>query len=571
MFTFLESVAVFSVLWALWRFISSSFTTSDLDNIPGPPSGSFLKGNFGQLYNIHGFDFHTKIAEQFGRVIGIFGPFGSRQLYIYDPKAVHHILVKDQYVYEETTAFLAYVGLLSLVPYDNPTEQCYPLPSSNGIVFGDGLLASLGEKHRKQRKLINPVFSVAHMRNMVPIFDDIAKKLSDAIELQVERGAPEVDVLYWMTRAALEMIGQCGLGYSFDPLTEGAVPHPFSKAAKDLVPVLFKFEFMREFMLPSLVQIGSPEFRKRAVDVLAIPWRNLRRLRELVNVMDDTTTRIYEDKKLKMDRGEGTEKGAAPAKDILSILMRANREAAEEDRLPEREVLGQLSCVTIDLRSTDTTSNAFARILHLLATYPDAQERLRKEIMEARDTHGELSYDALVALPFMDAVLRETMRLYPPVSTVIRTTRQDIVLPLSAPITGLDGREMHSIFLPNNTNVVVSILCANQDPLLWGSDAAEWKPERWLSPLPQALINARLPGVYSHILTFLGGGRACIGFKFSELELKATMSVLISKFRFALSDKKILWEMGGIVTPSVEGLPGQPQLPIKVELVESKR
>ncbi|KAF8072008.1 cytochrome P450 [Lyophyllum atratum] len=542
----LPSFLVFCVLWILVALFRRFVAKNDLDNIGGPPSGSFLKGNFGQLYNIHGFDFHIRIAEQFGRVIKIFGPFGSRQLYIFDPKAVHHILVKDQYIFEETTAFLA----------------------SNGIVFGDGLLASLGQlgdKHRKQRKLINPVFSVAHMRNMVPIFEEVAKKLSAAIQLNIDRGAQEVDILHWMTRAALEMIGLCGLGCSFDPLTEGAVAHPFSKAAKELVPVLFTFEFTREFLLPLLVKIGSPRFRKYAVDLLAIPWKNLRSLKKLVNIMDDTTTQIFEEKKRAMESGAAESKDAPPAKDILSILMRANMEAAEEDRLPDQEVLGQLS--TFTFAGTDTTSNAFARILHLLSTYPDAQERLRKEIIEARDTHGDVPYDALVALPFMDAVCRETMRLYPPVSTVIRTTRQDVVLPLSTPVKGLDGSDISSIFIKNNTNIVVSILCANQDPTLWGPDAAEWKPERWLAPLPQALIDAHMPGVYSHTLTFLGGGRACIGFKFSELELKVVLSVLLSQFRFSLSEKEILWEMGGIVTPSVKGLPRQPQMPLKVESI----
>ena len=59
----------------------------------------------------------------------------------------------------------------------------------------------------------------------------------------------------------------------------------------------------------------------------------------------------------------------------------------------------------------DTTANAMSRILHLLAQHPDVQEKLRQEVMEAR-TRGDLDYDALHALPFLDAVCRETLRLY---------------------------------------------------------------------------------------------------------------------------------------------------------------
>lgn len=59
----------------------------------------------------------------------------------------------------------------------------------------------------------------------------------------------------------------------------------------------------------------------------------------------------------------------------------------------------------------DTTSNALSRTLHILAQRPDVQERLRDEIIEAG--HGDnISYDELVSLPYLDAVCRETLRLY---------------------------------------------------------------------------------------------------------------------------------------------------------------
>ena len=59
----------------------------------------------------------------------------------------------------------------------------------------------------------------------------------------------------------------------------------------------------------------------------------------------------------------------------------------------------------------DTTSGALARTLSILATHQDAQDRLRREIVEAKKLHGELGYDELVSLPYLDAVCRETLRL----------------------------------------------------------------------------------------------------------------------------------------------------------------
>ncbi|KAG5634736.1 hypothetical protein H0H81_000950 [Sphagnurus paluster] len=136
------------------------------------------------------------------------------------------------------------------------------------------------------------------------------------------------------------------------------------------------------------------------------------------------------------------------------------------------------------------------------------------------------------------------------------------------PVKGIDGREMHSILIPKGTTIFMSILNANRDPALWGPDAHEWKPERWLSPLPQALNEARMPGIYSNLMTFLGGGRACIGFKFSQLEMKAVLSVLLSQFRFSPSEKEIKWSFAGISTPLVKDSP-VPQLPVKVELINT--
>lgn len=78
-------------------------------------------------------------------------------------------------------------------------------------------------------------------------------------------------------------------------------------------------------------------------------------------------------------------------------------------------------------------------------------------------------------------------------------TRDDIVLPFSRPIKGSDGKDIHEVLVPKNTDVVVSILSANRNLEIWGEDALQWKPERWLSALPQSVTNAQIPGVYSHL------------------------------------------------------------------------
>ncbi|TBU52591.1 hypothetical protein BD310DRAFT_831896 [Dichomitus squalens] len=83
-----------------------------------------------------------------------------------------------------------------------------------------------------------------------------------------------------------------------------------------------------------------------------------------------------------------------------------------------------------------------------------------------------------------------------------------------------------------------------------GDDAYEWKPERWLGPLPETVERAAIPGVYSHLMTFLGGGRSCIGFTFSQLEMKVVLSELLGNFVFEPSDRPVFWNISGVTYPS---------------------
>jgi len=431
-------------------------------------------------------------------------------------------------------------------------------------LFGEGLLATLGEQHRKQRKMINPFFAVSHMRLMIPMFYDVTHKLGNTLKTKLAAGPQELDIQPWIMRTALEVIAQTGLGYSIDSLADNADHHPYSNAAKNLMPVMFTMVFVRNFLLKILVKIGPPKFRRFMVDIM--PFKNVRKLRDIVDTLDRTAIEILEAKKRALREGdEAVGQQIGQGRDIMSVLLRANMKASEEDKLPESEVVGQVS--TLIFAAMDTSSNTMTRILHLMALHPEVQEKLRKEIMDALELNGgrDFTWDELDTLTYLDAVCRETLRLFPPLPQLLRTAQKDIALPLSNPIIGVDGREMHEIIVPKDTDIIISILNCNSDPALWGPDSYEWKPERWLSPLPHSVKNA--PGLYSHIMTFLAGGRACIGFKFAQQEIKVLISVLLSKFRFEMSDKEVVWEMSDISTPAVKGQPRVRQMPLKLTLL----
>ncbi len=74
-----------------------------------------------------------------------------------------------------------------------------------------------------------------------------------------------------------------------------------------------------------------------------------------------------------------------------------------------------------------------------------------------------------------------------------------MVLPLSDPIRGVDGTLMSEIPIPKGTVVLLGVLGSNMNKRTWGEDAWEWKPDRWLSSLPEAVTEAHIPGVYSNL------------------------------------------------------------------------
>ncbi|KAI0666339.1 cytochrome P450 [Trametes maxima] len=535
--------------YILWVLIRPFVVKTALDNIAGPASGHAIWGNIRQYLTRHPWEWREELVEKYGRVSVIYGMLGRKWLVTHDAKAMHTIFIKEQDIYEEPVLSLR-------------------------LLLGPGLLGTLGDQHRRQRKMLNPVFSTKHLREMQPLFYEIVHKTRDAIMTRVRAGEAtlgsakgtspgvELDMLSWMGRTTLEVLGQAGLGYSFDPLTED-VADDFAKAVKDFFPELVKSAIPR-LLLPVVMKLGTPAFRRRIVD--ATPNAYVQRMKDIVDTMHGRSVLIFNEKKEALARGDDAVKHQiGEGRDIMSILLRENMMASEEDKLPDDELIGQVS--TMILAGMDTSANSLARLLQLLAEDPERQERLRAEVMQAVEAEGNgdtLDFDRLMELPYLDAVCRETLRVYPGVASIFRDTIKDSVLPLSEPVRGLDGTLMSAIPVPRGTRVVADLYACNRDRGLWGADAEKWRPERWLNGLPKNVEDAHVPGVYSHLMTFIGGSRACIGFKFAQVEIKTVIFILLQYFKFEPTGKPITWNFAAVQYPTVGRESSAPELPLRV-------
>ena len=96
-----------------------------------------------------------------------------------------------------------------------------------------------------------------------------------------------------------------------------------------------------------------------------------------------------------------------------ALTVEENDKSSLDEKLPEAEIQAQINLFLF--AGTDTTSNALSRMLYMLSLHPEVQARLREELVAAGAPDGDADYDALDRLPYLEAICRETLRLFPPV------------------------------------------------------------------------------------------------------------------------------------------------------------
>ncbi|CAE6414209.1 unnamed protein product [Rhizoctonia solani] len=302
-------------------------------------------------------------------------------------------------------------------------------------------------------------------------------KLADTMISTIKGAdAKEINMLEWCKMATLEIIGQAGFGYTFGAI--GGKRSPYISTMRNIMPTiasLFRFKRYISWML---------FFIPRALGTRLVEWGPTGYIQHL-RKMNDTQTE-YSRHILVSRKAVVSESDDGEFDDILSTLIRSNESAEEEERLSEDQLRGQIN--TFVFAGFETTSAALARIVHLITERPHIQTQLRAELLNANP-----DVQSLDKLPYLNAVVREALRLHPPVPTIERCAIKDWVLPLRYPTK--DNK--HEMYIKKGTRLLISLSCANRCRDTWGEDAEEFRPERWLIPLAQSVTDAKLLGVYS--------------------------------------------------------------------------
>ena len=225
-----------------------------------------------------------------------------------------------------------------------------------------------------------------------------------------------------------------------------------------------------------------------------IPTPSRIRLKRAVSRLDPLIYRIIAQR-----RGSSEDHG-----DLLSALLRAQDE--DGSRMTDRQLRDE--AMTIVLAGHETTALALTWTWYLLSQHPDALAKLHAEIETVLGDRSPTLAD-IPALTYTEAVLFETMRLYPPIFGIGRES----IAPCE-----LDGHH-----LPAGTNVYIVPWIIQRDPR-WFDDPEAFRPDRWLDGLAH-----RLPRFA--YFPFGGGPRLCIGQQFAMLEATILLVTIARRWR----------------------------------------
>jgi cytochrome P450 len=337
-------------------------------------------------------------------------------------------------------------------------------------VLGQGLVTSEGELWRRQRRLAQPAFQLDQIQKYSTVMVDFTKTM-----LAGWRPGETRNVHADMMRLTLEIVAQT--------LFTASVGDKAARvgAALDAVMKYWSgigalFRWWKYLPTP-----GATRFR--------------RAVRDLDSIILDTVAQ-------RRAGGSGPE-------DLLSRFLNARDE--DGSRMSDKQLRDEM--VTLLLAGHETTAVALTFCFYLLAKHPEADARLAAELDEV--LAGELpTARDIPRLRYTERVVKETMRLYPPVPNVGRQAVEDC--------------EIGGYFVPKGAQIAVVQWMTHHDRRWFGDDADQFRPDRWDNDLAR-----RLPRCAYY--PFVDGPRICIGMHFAMMEAVLILATVASRYRLELA------------------------------------
>ena len=331
------------------------------------------------------------------------------------------------------------------------------------------------------------MFTGVKLGKMIPLILECVQDLTQNLKKYPINGN-DLNLKEMSGNYTMDVIARCAFALNIDPYED--VDNPFVKSANSIFhPKLSKI--ITVFVLPKFVlnvlKIGSMFDEKSNQFIFNLSRKLLKERRNTTKVFNDLLQLMIDTSK---DETNGSNSGKG---------------------LTDNEIIAQ-SWLFL-LAGYETTSTGITFCLYELALNPDIQERLYEELQTALDSNNNFDYEELLKLPFLDAVISEALRLYPPFLRIEREAKTDYQL-------GETGLTIEAGLL-----VHISIYGVHHNEEFF-PEPEKFEPDRFMPPNKDKIIP------YSY-LPFAVGPRNCVAMRFALMEIKFCIANLINAFRLS--------------------------------------
>ncbi|EAA12530.4 AGAP008358-PA, partial [Anopheles gambiae str. PEST] len=441
----------------------------------GGPESSYFLGTF-YLFKDKSipdiFDLVVGLHKRYGQDVAIIGAFNDLVLDLSSSKNVEKILLakttKKSFVYDYLEPWL-----------------------------GTGLLISFGEKWFQRRKIITPAFHFKILDQFIDVFNEEADVLISKLQKHVGKG--EFDIYDYVTLYALDSICATSMGVQIN--AQENPNNEYARGVKQMSEFIFRrvFSVLRQF--PALFFL-YPFAREQG--------RVIKKLHDFTNSVINTRR-----SQLQAEQAVGKVEFNADEDELYS-----KRRDTFLDQLLKVTIDGK-PLSTADIREEvdtfmfeghDTTTSGISFTILQLAKHQEIQQKLYEEIdgmlgAEAKST--VLTSALLQDMKYLDLVVKESLRLVPPVPFIGRKLLEDM--------------EMNGTTIPAGTTISLNIFNVHRNPKVF-PEPEKFIPERFSD------ANEIKRGPYDYI-PFSAGFRNCIGQKYALLEMKVTLVKLLASYR----------------------------------------
>ncbi|XP_073830963.1 probable cytochrome P450 4s3 [Musca autumnalis] len=395
--------------------------------------------------------------------------------------------------------FRIWMGRDLMVFFSDP-EDLKQLLSNNNLLhksrnysslepwLGKGLLTSSGEAWHGRRKLLTPAFHFRILSEFKEPMEENCKILAHRLQEKCT-GEEEFDIYPYITLFALDVICETAMGIKKNAQMQSE--SEYVKAVQRMCHILHTkaFSFWQR-MNPFFKYTQAGRERDACLTILHHETNRVIKLRR--QMLEDAKIQTMSDAEKSLDQ-IGKKKRFAFL-DMLLISQMEGRELSDSDIREEVD--------TFMFEGHDTTSSAISFAIYLLSQHPQVQHQAYEECKAMEGSEKE-------NMPYLEAVIKETLRIYPSVPTYARSITEDL--------------QVGKLTLPKGCNISILSYLAHRDENIF-PEPEKFDPTRFLE-------KDKNLHPFSFV-AFSAGPRNCIGQKFAMLELKCTLSYLLRNFEF---------------------------------------